>query len=84
MVGISPIAVLLTDLYVTGRPEPAWFIPYLTMVLAWHGMRSSLPAFVAMLDSAASPRLATRALVFVYGTGLVVSVAAFAAGTMLH
>ena len=80
-IGISPIVVFLTALYVTGRPEPAWLM---TLVIAWHEMRSSLPAFVAMLDSAASRRLATRALVIGYGAGLAMSVVALAAGAMLY
>jgi hypothetical protein len=84
-IGISPIIVFLTALYVTGTPEPDWLIPLpITMVIAWHGMRSSLPAFVALLDRAGGPRLATRALVVGYGAGLAVSVVALAAGAMLY
>jgi hypothetical protein len=84
-IGISPIIVFLTALYVTGNPEPDWLIPLpITMVIAWHGMRSSLPAFVALLDRTAGPRLATRALVIGYGVGLAVSVVALAAGAMLY
>ena len=84
-IGISPIIVFLTALYVTGKPDPDWLVPLpFTMVIAWHGMRSSLPAFVALLDRTANPHLATRALVIGYGSGLAVSVAALAAGVMLY
>jgi hypothetical protein len=84
-IGISPIIVFLTALYVTGKPEPDWLIPLpVTMVIAWHGMRSSLPAFVALLDRAAESGLATRALMIGYGAGLAVSLVAMAAGAMLY
>jgi hypothetical protein len=77
--------VFLTALYVTGKPEPDWLVPLpITIVIAWHGMRSSLPAFVSLLGPAVSPRLATRALVIGYGAGLAVSVVALAAGEMLY
>jgi hypothetical protein len=82
-IGISPIILFLTDLYATGKLEPAWLIPLpVTMVIAWHGMHSSLPAFVALLDRTASPRLATRALVIGYGAGLAASMVALAAGAL--
>jgi len=84
-VGISPIILFLTNLYATGKLEPAWLIPLpVTMVIAWHGMHSSLPIFAALLDRVASHRLAARALVIGYGAGLVVSEVAIAAGVMLN
>ena len=82
-IGISPMILLLIDLYGTGRLEPAWLIPLpVTFVIAWHGLQSRLPAFVALLSPATREAIAARALAIGYGVGLTLATAAMTAWAM--